>query len=297
MKVAKTIALCLILVISIAWIQHKPTEKKEIVKQSYVEHSPTAHHEIALEVLNASKEWIAAFNEGKSNICIEGYDTKAVMSAQPFGIKKGTQEIKDFWQPFIKSGATNLIYTDLSIEVVNTTTVLLSANWSMNIGRGVIFQEKWEKKNGKWVLTYDDFEVLEQFKTPTENKTNPIASHQMLEAVIRTSIKITRGFNTQNTETFTNGYLKNATMNAIPMAKLLHGKPKITQFWEKLITSGAKNLTYHNPTFSVVSPNGVNISSDWSMNIGEGKIYQEKWVKKDDAWMLSYDEFQVLKMY
>ncbi|EZH72851.1 hypothetical protein ATO12_22240 [Aquimarina atlantica] len=297
MKVVNTVILCLILIVSIAWIQDKPEEKKETVKQSYAEHSPTAHHEIALEVLNASKEWILAFNKGKSNTCIEGYDPKAMMSAQPFGIKRGVREITDFWQPFIQSGATNLIYTDLSIEVVNTSTALLSANWSMNVGRGVIFQEKWEKKKGKWVLTYDDFEVVEQFKTSKENKTNPIASHQMLEAVIKASIHITKGFNTQNTETFTNGYLENATMNAIPMAKLVHGKPKITQFWQKLITSGAKNLTYHNPTFRVVSPNGVKISSDWSMNIGEGKIYQEKWVKKDGTWMLSYDEFQVLKMY
>ena len=37
-------------------------ETKEIIPQSYQEHSPTKHHEIALEVLKASEDWIETFN-------------------------------------------------------------------------------------------------------------------------------------------------------------------------------------------------------------------------------------------
>lgn len=124
--------------------------RKKIVKQSYQEHSPIKHHEVALEVLQASKDWIKEFNRGNDEAAVKGYEKNAVMSVIPIGIKRGTKEISEFWTPFIKSGATNLIYTNVSVEVSNETTAFLSANWSMNVGRGVIFQEKWErrKENG-----------------------------------------------------------------------------------------------------------------------------------------------------
>ena len=166
----------------------------------------------------------------------------------------------------------------------------------MNVGRGIIFQEKWEKKDNKWLLTYDNFEVLEQFETPKANSTNPIASHLILEDVIKASIKWVNGFNSGNAKSCANGYITDATMNAVPFASV-HNKTDIEGFWKKLITDGAKNLTYHNPTFKVLSDNSVFLSSLWSMNIGEGKIYQEKWDKKGNEWLLTYDEFQVFKQY
>lgn len=275
-------------------------EEKTIAKkttQSYQEHSPTAHHSVALEVIEASKEWIQNFNNGNAKACVAGYTNDAVMSAMPFGIKKGSQEIADFWTPFIKSGASNLIYTNVSVEVVDANTVFLSANWSMNVGNGVIFQEKWEKKNNKWLLTYDDFEVLEQYKSPKKNIVNNTDSHDALIEVVKASEKFTNDFNAKNGTACGNGYTENATMNAIPFASL-HSKKEITAFWTKLINDGATNLTYHNPTFKEVTPNNIFLSSNWSMNIGEGKIFQEKWTKsKNGGWLLTYDEFKVLKQY
>jgi ketosteroid isomerase-like protein len=269
-------------------------KKNEI--QSFQEHSPTKHHAVAIEVINASKAWIEAFNKGNAEACVKGYDSKATMSAMPFGVKSGIDEISGFWTPFIKSGATNLIYNDLSIEVANETTVFLSANWSMNVGRGKIYQEKWEKKDGRWVLTYDNFQVLEQFDSPKENTTNPVASHIILEEIIKASMEWTNGFNSGNSTICGNGYSKDATMNAMPFASL-NGKSNIEGFWKKLIADGAKNLTYHNPTFAVKTDVCAVLSSQWSMNIGEGKIYQEKWEKVDGKWLLTYDEFKVLAQY
>ncbi|WP_405397767.1 YybH family protein [Maribacter sp. Asnod2-G09] len=264
--------------------------------QAYSSNTPTAHHTVALEVLNASKTWINNFNNGNAKACVAGYTENAVMSAKPFGIMNGTETISEFWTPFIESGATNLIYTEVSIEVVNEKTAFLSANWSMNVGEGVIFQEKWEKIEGKWLLTYDDFQVLEQFKTPQENTINPIANHLILEDVINASISWTKGFNGGKSEDCRNGYTKNATMNAVPFASM-HNQEEIDGFWSKLIKDGANNLTYHNPTFKVITNNTVLLSSNWSMNIGEGKIYQEKWEKIEEKWLLSYDEFELLKQY
>lgn len=272
------------------------TKQEKQITQSFQEHSPLAHHKVALEVLEASKNWINAFNLGNSQHCAEGYSENAIIHVMPFGEKKGAEEIMDFWKSFIASGANNLVYTNVRIEVANQTTAFLSANWSMNIGTGIIYQEKWEKIKNKWVLTYDNFEVLEQFDTPKEDKTSPIASHLVLEAVINASMAWTNGFNAQNSTICGSGYTKDASMNAVPFANL-HDKKAIHHFWEKLIADGAKNLTYHNPTFQVLTPKRVLLSSNWSMNIGEGKIYQEKWIKENGSWFLDYDEFQVLKQY
>ena len=294
MKGIKTVAI--VILVTISFFSCKQEIVKPQITQSYSEHSPTAHQKVALEVLNASKDWILNFNKGDAHSCVKAYDINAVMSALPFGIKKGTKEINEFWTPFIKSGATNLIYTNLSIEVANETTAFLSANWSMNVGKGIICQEKWEKKEGKWLLTYDDFEVLEKFETSKENETNPIASHISLEEVIKASIDWTNSFNAGRSDVCGNGYSKNATMNAIPFASI-NGKSGIEAFWEKLINDGATNLTYHNPTFKITTNNTAFLSSNWSMNIGEGKIYQEKWKLISGKWLLTYDEFQVLKQY
>lgn len=298
MKNSNVILLIVFNVLSlISCKQEIKEEVKEVtIKQSYTTHSPTAYHKIALEVLNASKEWIQYFNQGNAEACVQGYDENATMSAMPFGIKTGTKAISEFWTPFIASGATNLVYTNVQIEIVNETTAFLSANWSMNVGKGIIFQEKWEKKGGKWKLTYDNFQVLEEFKTPKDNNTNPTGSHEILEEVIKASVKWINGFNAGDGSVCGNGYTKNATMNAVPFASI-NGKEGIEEFWKKLIADGAKNLIYHNPTFKVATDDTVLLSSQWSMNIGEGQIYQEKWNRINDQWLLTYDEFQVVKQY
>ena len=296
MKSIKTVITAIVLIVSLTSYGQKSNTEKVQNKQSFVEHTPTLHHEVALEVLNASKNWIANFNKGNAEACVKGYDAKAIIRAMPFGVKKGIAEISEFWTSFIASGATNLIYTNVSIEIVNETAVFLSANWSMNVGRGLIYQEKWEKKEGAWILTYDDFEVLEKFETPKKNDTNSNSSHIVLEEVIRASIKWTNSFNSGNSEVCGNGYSENAYMNAEPFASI-QGKEGIEGFWTKLIKDGARNLTYHNPIFEAKTDKSVTLSSQWSMNIGEGKVYQEKWEHINGKWLLTYDEFQVLKQY
>ncbi len=116
------------------------------------------------EVLAASQQWITGFNNGDVNACVAAYLPNAIIEAKPMGTFTGTQQIDEFWRPFMKSGATDLEYQDITIEVINKTTVHLSANWRMNVGRGIITLEKWVKQpNGQWLLAHDAFEVLEQF--------------------------------------------------------------------------------------------------------------------------------------
>ncbi len=63
--------------------------------------------------------------------------------------------------------ATSLEYLDVSLEIIDETTVHLSAKWRMNVEQGVITLEKLVKQpNGQGLLGHDAFEVLEQF-SPT----------------------------------------------------------------------------------------------------------------------------------
>lgn len=115
-------------------------------------------------VLTASQQWIASFNRGDADACVGAYTPDAVIQAKPLGIFRGRSTIEDFWRPFMASGAKDLVYHNINVEVVDESTVLLSAEWSMNVGRGIITKEKWSKQQDEvWRLEEDHFEIQEQF--------------------------------------------------------------------------------------------------------------------------------------
>lgn len=121
-------------------------------------------YKIEAEVLERSRQWIKDFNNKNSKGCVEVYTVDAVMNARPMGTFKGISEIEGFWKPFIETGAADLEYSNVELAVENENTVLLRADWKMNIGRGVVIQERWVKQSdGKWLLEFDDFEVQEQY--------------------------------------------------------------------------------------------------------------------------------------
>lgn len=115
------------------------------------------------EVLKASKNWISNFNKKNTSEIANAYTADAIMVAQPFGTFEGRKSISDFWTPFIKSGASDLKYTNTQLKVINNNKAILSSDWSMNIGEGVITNETWIKIEGNWKLKEDHFEVTKQF--------------------------------------------------------------------------------------------------------------------------------------
>ncbi len=124
------------------------------------------NHDAVIATLNASRQWVKNFNRGNVDYCVAAYTHDAVMQASPMGDFNGTAEIDDFWRPFVQSGATDLIYSRLNITQIDETRVQLSADWSMNIGRGIISLEEWVKQaDNTWKLTIDHFEVKEQFSS------------------------------------------------------------------------------------------------------------------------------------
>jgi len=122
------------------------------------------HHNVLIEVLTASAEWIAHFNAGEVQDCVDTYLPEAVMNAAPAGSFRGRTAIEGFWRPFVESGAGDLVYTHVALEMESASRVRLRANWRMNVGRGVITNELWLRgDDGRWCLAEDDFEVQEQF--------------------------------------------------------------------------------------------------------------------------------------
>jgi uncharacterized protein (TIGR02246 family) len=123
------------------------------------------HHNALLEVLTASQRWVEHFNRGAAEACAQGYTDDAVMHASPMGVFQGRTAILEFWRPFIESGATDLVYSHVSLRVEGDDRVRLSAQWTMNVGRGVITNELWMRQpDGSWKLVEDHFEVQEQFE-------------------------------------------------------------------------------------------------------------------------------------
>ncbi len=118
------------------------------------------------QVLGHSRAWIDSFNRGDVDACVAAYRPGAVINAKPLGTFKGRDEIDGFWRPFMQSGAGDLKYSDVRLEVIDADTVHLAANWSMNVGRGVITLEKWVREaDGIWHLAQDDFEIQERFES------------------------------------------------------------------------------------------------------------------------------------
>ncbi len=117
------------------------------------------------EVLKASNTWIKRFNQGDVDYCVSAYTKNASMTAKPFGTFIGRAKIDKFWRPFVKKGASFLVYRNTIVKQINPTTVHLSSDWSMNVGEGIITKEEWVKeKDGIWRLNDDHFEVLKQYK-------------------------------------------------------------------------------------------------------------------------------------
>lgn len=126
--------------------------------------SPSSSEPIAIAQVRAvSKAWIASFNRGDVDACVAAYTADATMEAKPMGTFSGTAAIDGFWRPLVADGAGQLVYRNTELRLVDERTVLLSANWSMNIGGGVITEERWVRQgDGRWLLVFDAFEMTEQ---------------------------------------------------------------------------------------------------------------------------------------
>jgi len=105
-----------------------------------------------------------------------------------------------------------------------------------------------------------------------------------------------KNFNKGNFEDCINAYDDDASMVVKDVGEF-NGKKEISEFWTEL-TKTANFIEYSNINIEVIGVNTVHLSAHWKMNIAEGVISLEKWVKKsDNSWKLAQDEFEILKKY
>ncbi len=113
-------------------------------------------------VERGSAAWVAAFNRGDASGCADAYEANAVMNALPFGTFLGYGEIESFWAQLIAGGYSDVEYIEPKIDVIDDTSAILSARWSMNKAHGVITKELWVlQDDGEAKLRQDDFEAQE----------------------------------------------------------------------------------------------------------------------------------------
>ena len=118
--------------------------------------------EILIQAVNkASAKWKSAFNLGDAVECANQYAEAAVMKASFWGVFRGTAEIQAFWQQAIDRGLTDVEYHNVQIEIVDETSAVLTADWTMNLLRGVIHRELWVlQADGRAKLLEDYFEAF-----------------------------------------------------------------------------------------------------------------------------------------
>lgn len=120
------------------------------------------------------------------------------------------------------------------------------------------------------------------------------------EAIINDFKKYTlawiENFNKGNVEACINAYTDEANM-IVKNIGVFKGKEAIAGFWKET-TITANHIEYSNTNIKVIDEKTVHLNSDWKMNIGEGVITLEEWVKQEDgSWKLTQDEFEILKQY
>jgi len=114
--------------------------------------------------------------------------------------------------------------------------------------------------------------------------------------VLEANEKWIENFNNGNTTYIANAYTENAVMVAKPFGTF-EGRKNISEFWTPFVESGATDLKYINKKVKLVTKTKAIISSDWSMNVAEGIITNETWVKTSDGWKLKSDHFEVTEQF
>jgi ketosteroid isomerase-like protein len=118
-------------------------------------------HMVLEAVQAANQRWKTSFNTGNSAGCAAEYEKDASMSAQPFGLYNGRDEVQGFWQKLMDDGFTDAHIVDPKIEVIDDRSAVLSSKtkWKMNKAQGVIHKKLWViQADGSAKLREDNFE-------------------------------------------------------------------------------------------------------------------------------------------
>ena len=114
--------------------------------------------------------------------------------------------------------------------------------------------------------------------------------------VLKASEKWVSNFNSRNTTEIANTYVEDAILVAKPFGTF-NGRKAIAEFWTPFVESGATELKYSNIKVKVINQKKAIISANWHMNIGNGKVTKETWIKIDGQWKIVEDHFEVKEQF
>jgi ketosteroid isomerase-like protein len=124
-----------------------------------------------------------------------------------------------------------------------------------------------------------------------------IAHEGPLEEAKAASQQWVKEFNKGNVEYMVKAYTSDSIMITHPIG-VFHGSEAVLSFWSELVNGGADDLVYIEPKYELIDNETMHLSARWKMNIGEGYITLEKWVKQaDGVWRLAFDDFTIEKQY
>ncbi|MCZ4282129.1 nuclear transport factor 2 family protein [Kiloniella laminariae] len=126
---------------------------------------------------------------------------------------------------------------------------------------------------------------------------NKIDHVEVQSAVTLASEKWKAGFNSANPNICAAAYHEDAVMEVGGMGSFI-GKAAIFKFWQDFILSGAKDVEYFDTKMDVIDTNTVLLTSNWKMNVGQGRITKEKWCRQhDNQWLLTEDAFEMTEKF
>lgn len=101
-------------------------------------------------------------------------------------------------------------------------------------------------------------------------------------------------FNRGDIEYCSNVYTQDTVMSVYPHGRF-EGREAVKAFWQSFVESAnPSNLQYRNVKIYIQNENEAVLSASWSMNVGNGFISKELWVKqRDGEWRLKEDDFSI----
>ncbi|CAF1312140.1 unnamed protein product, partial [Didymodactylos carnosus] len=91
-------------------------------------------------------------------------------------------------------------------------------------------------------------------------------------------------------------YARNAGAASLPLI----GREQIGKFWNNFYKeTNATNLIYYDRKIVITGPGRGESSSRWTMNVDDGFIDRETWVRNSETgiWSIAFDDFTVEQSY
>eukprot|EP01059_Diplonema_ambulator_P031125 TRINITY_DN562_c0_g2_i1.p1 TRINITY_DN562_c0_g2~~TRINITY_DN562_c0_g2_i1.p1 ORF type:complete len:887 (+),score=180.57 TRINITY_DN562_c0_g2_i1:316-2661(+) len=264
----------------------------------------------------ATMKYQAAFNAGDSSALAAFYEDDAVLEATPFGTFSTKTLIQAFWA---QAGYADVAYVNTVLTSIDSSTVILSASWTMNNAYGTV-SEVWARSgDGSMLIQKQNILVIEFTPSPTPVPTpmptpvptpastpaptpaptlvptdvpTPVEQLTAAEAAVAANAKFLAAFNAGDASALAAFYEDDALLATMPYGNFT-GRTAIGSFWTQVIVNGYADVSFANSVITTVSSDTVILSASWTMNKAYGTV-KAVWVRSAGGSMLIQLEYFVM---